>query len=146
MRATELQIGDWVLKDMNWSEEDPLYSRLDYQLYQIESGDDIDLACENNCIGDGSIYQPIPLTPEILEKNGFEQKTDGWLRCEDKANEFQNYIFIQYRHQGDIRECEINYVNIVKANYLYIINYVHELQHALRLCGLPELADNFKVE
>ncbi len=25
------------------------------------------------------------------------------------------------------------------------INYVHELQHALRLCGLTDLADNFKV-
>lgn len=24
-------------------------------------------------------------------------------------------------------------------------HYVHELQHALRLCGLNELADNFKV-
>ena len=23
--------------------------------------------------------------------------------------------------------------------------YVHELQHALRLCGLNELADNFKI-
>lgn len=24
--------------------------------------------------------------------------------------------------------------------------YVHELQHALRFCGLNELADNFKIE
>lgn len=91
------------------------------------------------------LLEPIPLTEDILKLNGFEQKNDGWLRCEDKANEFQNYIFIQYRRQGDIRECEINYVNIVKANYLYVINYVHELQHALRLCGLNELADNFKL-
>ena len=25
------------------------------------------------------------------------------------------------------------------------INYVHELQQALRLCGLKDLADNFKI-
>ncbi len=25
------------------------------------------------------------------------------------------------------------------------INDVHEFQHALRLCGLDEMADNFKV-
>lgn len=29
--------------------------------------------------------------------------------------------------------------------YIHIY-YVHELQHALRLCGLNELADNFKVK
>ena len=42
--------------------------------------------------------------------------------------------------------------NLIKGEY-YIANvfnnifaqiyYVHELQHALRLCGLQELADNF---
>lgn len=146
LNGKSLMIGDWVLKDRNYSEEDPLYTKLDYRPYQIMSGEDIDLACETNCIGDADVYQPIPLTPEILKLNGFEQKNDGWLRCEDKANEFQNYIFIQYRHQGDIRECEINYVNIVKANYLYVINYVHQLQQVLRLCGLNGLADNFKLE
>jgi len=26
------------------------------------------------------------------------------------------------------------------------VNYVHQLQHALRLCGLNELANNFKLE
>lgn len=25
------------------------------------------------------------------------------------------------------------------------VKYVHELQHALRLCGLSELADNLKI-
>ncbi|MBQ0088527.1 MAG: hypothetical protein KBT27_04250 [Prevotellaceae bacterium] len=42
----------------------------------------------------------------------------------------------------------------VKNDYFYIycamisiqIKYVHELQHALRLCGLNDLADNFKIE
>ena len=32
-------------------------------------------------------------------------------------------------------------VGIVEQFY-----YFHELQHALRLCGLNELADNFKIE
>ena len=45
MKANELMIGDWVLKDMNYSEEDPMYTRPDYQPYQIQNGEDIDLAC-----------------------------------------------------------------------------------------------------
>ena len=133
MKPTELQIGDWVLNEEEYIQVTDIY----------ENSGTYYLNDDATSVKDVS---PIPLTPEILELNGFEQKHDGWLRCEDKANGFQNYIFIPYRHLGDIRECEINYVNIVKANYQYVINYVHDLQHALRLCGLNEFADNFKVE
>ena len=28
----------------------------------------------------------------------------------------------------------------------FSFKYVHELQHLLRLCGLDDLADNFKIE
>lgn len=134
MKCQELQIGDYIK-----------YQGQIYIIEEISAKGWVhlihpDTRVRVNMTSDYIIdlLEPIPLTPEILKLNGFEQKTDGWLRCEDKANEFQNYIFIQYRHQGDIRECEINYVNIVKANYLYVINYVHELQHLLRLCGVEK--------
>lgn len=29
---------------------------------------------------------------------------------------------------------------------IFVASYIHELQHALRLCGLNDLADNFKIE
>lgn len=73
LNCKSLMIGDWVLKDMNYSEEDPMCTKLDYRPYQITSGEDIDIAIESNCIGDGSIYLPIPLTPEIIEKIGFNK-------------------------------------------------------------------------
>ena len=80
---------------------------------------------------------PIVLTPEILEKNGFI-----------KVNS-QRY---DYGYPDTVRYVKVNpkknmiHVNGRNANSnLYSHSFVHELQRALRLCGLNELADNFKV-
>ena len=81
--------------------------------------------------------QPIPLTPEILEKNGFtkvnSQRYDyGYpdTDCYVKVNPKKNMIHVNGRNAN---------------SNLYSHSFVHELQNALRLCGLNELADNFKV-
>ena len=81
--------------------------------------------------------KPIPLTPEILEKNGFikvnSQRYDyGYpdTDCYVKVNPKKNMIHVNGRNAN---------------SNLYSHSFVHELQHALRLCGLNELADNFKV-
>lgn len=77
--------------------------------------------------------RPIPFTPEILGKNGFVLKSDGWLWCKEEGINEQNYIFIQFRKGCDeIRLVELNFVNKVLAKYEQI-HYVHELQHALKL-------------
>ena len=76
--------------------------------------------------------QPIPLTPEILEKNGWKE-TEYWHEYED------GNTIIQYSLSniwGIINGIEIEH---------FKCEYVHQLQHLLRLCGLDELADNFKV-
>lgn len=99
---------------------------------------------------------PIPLTPEILEKNGwshrklhgsygrkgmridgppYEELPDGIKNALDFAQwsideEFQYHLLEIYMWRGDIR---------------LWVNYVHELQRALRCCELNELANNFKV-
>ena len=81
--------------------------------------------------------QPIPLTPEILEKNGFtkvnSQRYDyGYpdTDCYVKVNPKKNMIHVSGRNAN---------------SNLYSHSFVHELQRALRLCGLDEIADNFKV-
>lgn len=139
MKPTELMIRDWVFKDMNYSEEDPMYTKLDYRPYQITSGEDIDIACETNCIGDADVYQPIPLTPDILAHNGFELR-DGFFHhmVDDKPHHYDFKLKVGgvFTYDGYTLECGI---------YLLTIRYVHELQSALRLCKLNELADNFKV-
>ena len=74
--------------------------------------------------------QPIPLTAEVLEKNNFEKHYDGDI--------------IIYTHpQGIIIEMGINY-KLFDDGRFYVrgiqhrLYYVHELQHALRLCGVDK--------
>lgn len=109
MKANELMIGDWVkLSKGNWSEN--------RQVGLI----DIEMIAE-------SVYlaEPIPLTAEILEKNGFVYNAipfvDGW----------EQFGLTLYRGGNGYRiDCGIN-VSL-------IIDYVHQLQNALRLCGIEK--------
>ena len=75
---------------------------------------------------------PIPVTPEILEKNGWEE-TEYWH---------------EYKDGNTIIQCSLpdmrGIINGVEIEH-FKCEYVHQLQHLLRLCGLDELADNFKV-
>lgn len=94
--------------------------------------------------------KPIPLTPEILGKNGFYDRTPQWYDKIFLSNDcFDIAISLVYREievskmYGVGTDCEeVEYSSaIVFDNDIC----VHELQHALRLCRLDELADNFKV-
>lgn len=124
-------IGDWVkLSKGNWSEN--------RQVGLI----DIEMIAE-------SVYlaEPIPLTPEILEKNGF--KFDGSGQCsmmflsEPRYSEGQRFnIYVGFKHKtievfvAHPIEKSPNWRKINKA-YLEVCGpYVHELQHALRLCWI----------
>ena len=74
--------------------------------------------------------QPIPLTEEILEKNGFEKQDDGWYKI---TLEEENLIGVQpFENVNWIFGANV-FPNIIE--HLNIL-YVHELQHALRLCGI----------
>lgn len=77
-------------------------------------------------VGDVS---PIHLTPEILEKNGFvpDNFSPYYLPIEDGSIRFS-------KHQYGL------YCNILLPYQRYdgVCNYVHQLQHALRLCGIEK--------
>lgn len=88
--------------------------------------------------------KPIPLTAEILEK-------DGWERDIDKEWEYNNsHILPHYCYQWEKQNVKIEmYAGLEGFTISLIIGRrfyaVHELQHVLRLYGLDELADNFKI-
>ena len=93
---------------------------------------------------------PIPLTNEILEKNGFYDRNTQWY-----YKRFGSYVCFDIAISLIYRDIEVSKVcgagtdceeeeygsSIVFGNDIC----VHNLQHVLRLCGLDELADNFKV-
>ena len=126
----ELMIGDWVMYNPNVFIEDEYEPAKEWFPIRINSGEDIDLAIEG-------CYAPIPLTTDILEKNGFVLESDGWVFYNEAENKEQNYICVSFRHNGETRRVEINYVNKALCVFRTIF-YVHEMQHALKLCGIKK--------
>lgn len=76
--------------------------------------------------------QPIPLTYEILKKNGWKD-VEFWCEYQDGNISIQACLPDM---RGRINGIEIEY---------FQCKYVHQYQHLLRLYGLDELADNLKV-
>lgn len=82
-----------------------------------------------------SLLEAIPLTSEILEMNGFELR-DGF---------FYHMVDDNSHHYDFKLENGCDGYALVYNTYHQPIRYVHRLQLALRLHGLNNLADNFKV-
>lgn len=119
MKITDIMIGDWV----------DVRNSADKDTPHIERITPAHLLRDEPCLG-------IPITPEILEKIGFVLKPDGWLWCLTEGNEDQDYIFIQFRKGcQEVRICELSFYGVAHAEFRNIFD-VHELQHAMRLCGI----------
>lgn len=111
MKANELMIGDWVdIKATN---------SFIYKRRKITANDLID-SIHRECV-----Y--IPLTAEILEKNGFVRSS----------------VFVEWKYERN-GICMIwkpfpwLQVSTDNADVNFECEYVHELQHALRLCGIDK--------
>lgn len=132
MEAKELMIGDWVLLRHTHTKEktaEYVYGiGRDVILYRNEAG--------VQCV-DMNLIEPMPLTEEILLKNGFTLDEE-W---EEYRAPNKTYFGLEYT----VRK-ESYYITIASYFDPIFIKYVHELQHLLRLCGLNDLADNFKIE
>lgn len=76
--------------------------------------------------------RPIPLTNEILLKNGFKKDTEGeecWLN--------KIAMFTPNECDDNILKKSWNcHINGLLNSFDGVIEYVHELQHALRLCKI----------
>lgn len=91
---------------------------------------------------DGSIYRslladatPIHITPEILEKNGFEKERSSYVT---HIGEYRIYVWLKkYSHFVDIVKMKGQFAS---ANSCIEVEklYVHTLQHALRLAGIEK--------
>lgn len=145
MKATDLMIGDWV----------KIKGHLDYDKVQEIAKDEnmqwyISFACSATLFR-AYEFEPIPLTPEILEKNGWSldsvlqcyTSTPLWLYREGIIN-----LLLQFPAKQSAGSLEI--FDNQKIRSLFDFTWkdrlcIHDLQHALRLCGFNKLADDFKV-
>lgn len=134
MEAKEFMIGDWV-ECVDSTHKKKVYAQID----AIEEGQTCILVRLDNCnwFLNISFIKPIPLTPQILEKNGFEDIGDDTYQLEEKPCWFWvDFFNHQYGCEYDTSTHE--YEDDEHRLKLYGIPSVHELQHALHLCGIEK--------
>ena len=132
IKISDLSIGDWVRVD-------------DFDKFLIKRVSAIDGT--RNQIGiiknnRGGIYwyyedeiEPIPLTPEILEKNGFVKKNydngkmwDWW--CDN--------VLVRKYADEDIYRFIVVFNSKHYTTMMVVGKHTHQLQHALRLAGVEK--------
>ncbi len=124
MKANELMIGDFLLGYDNKPlkvisiAEDGIY---------FDSKDGEGVSSFDN-------LSPIPLTPEILEKNGFEECIWGGKKSWRRRYLVHNEVLICI----DGRDGGFKHFGYQGYESQICLFYVHELQHALRLCGIEK--------
>ncbi len=125
MKANELMIGDWV--------------KSRGKIEQVTSVYDGFICTDSFEDSHDYYFDPIPLTPEILEKNGFVYKElkgvgdkEIW-RIEDDYYDIDIYEWSDsiWIFRYDCTEMSLPHTQVT-------MSYVHELQHALRLCGIEK--------
>ena len=119
MRANELQIGDYV----NYRGQIIKVSLL----YDKGGSNEVGWSNKESVWVNADNVEPIPLTPEVLEKNEidsvFKTRYKGfYLEYHAEAGMIMLYVY----NNDSFQPTGIGF------------KYVHELQHALRLCGIDK--------
>lgn len=128
MRTTELMIGDWV-KQCYDTKLNAKITEIYPKGFIADVGD-----CKEVPLMPYEI-EPISITPEILEKNGFEKEQGICWTMWPNETEYLDYYFL------DNRLVRIYIYKTGREEITFTcrdLKYVHELQHALRLCGVDK--------
>lgn len=132
MKASEVMIGDWVYNKENQRNE--MVSEI--------SGDSNYVMLLTNHLYEFDEIEPIPLTAEILEKNGWVLNLSNDKYQQDfphdtvadfstgRTETFYDYVELEYE-----QSCASWIMTVLRYFKCWVDN-VHELQHALRLCRI----------
>lgn len=130
MKANELMIDDWVY-NKNIDKPMQVYPMMISQMFRQTPGATTE---------DYNIF-PIPLTKEILEKNGFKSQLlknhlETVYAYQDVSEAVANDLYALWLHQDGsfYLLLRVNGKDMVRID----VRYVHQLQHALRLCGIKK--------
>ncbi len=135
MKENEVMIGDWFRFRYTIDGKEIVHT---FRISRIEDelgdyyvwGDGFGRMCYPRRL------EPIPITPEILEKNGFTNVGDKVWQWEEKP--FWVWWEEETHHLGI--EIDDSSYDEEKSKTIMIIvqNYAHELQHAIRLAGIDK--------
>lgn len=109
MTAKDYRIEDWVL-----------YLG---KKHRINSGDLVSMELESNTDIIDKVFQPIPITPDILEKNGFEFDGEKYYELEELE-----FVKVDSGYSLSINWDEYRFGKDFKC--------VHELQHIMEIYGI----------
>ena len=107
MEPKGLMIGDWISYRGIFNRIAPADFDSDHKIWMEE-------------------IKPIPLTPEILEKNGFIKKEHRWILLDSYTKDKLIVLL-------NAANC---FALLTKEGMTLAFKYVHELQHFYRLCGI----------
>lgn len=135
MKATDLMIGDWVMDGKNIA-----------QITLITCDGIIETTFNKS--SNIEVIEPILLTSEILEKNGFEKSYSSILT----ADGYKKLPQYKYKNTTQVQDICRNLITISYSDseggvydiqcgigsHIYDLKYVHQLQHAIKLCGIEK--------
>lgn len=133
LNINSLMLGDWVKHPKG---QNRITQIQDNRVVFTDYSDDINGACDIDEI------KPIPISSEILEKNGFQKfdfpKVKGQHKwsCQTKAMSWMSlWCRILDDNPSDGWMIEIFSPT---SSICVKIDYIHELQHAIRLCHIDK--------
>lgn len=134
LKISDLSVGDWVRCDQ-WN------GRI--QRIAMHDGETVEVIIEGAC---GSLYMykqiyeinPILITPEILEANGWKKGQRGefyhYLRLDKNST-----LYVHASTNGWRVEITYDAAGILRTTHLMPdVVSIHQLQHALRLAGVDK--------
>lgn len=138
MKCNELMAGDWITDEY----------KLPMQVYHVDMGRAYaDSGCTLYEFNKDYPPQPIEITPELLKVNGWDEYSGTlfhnfkkYVRMSDENGnhlEWRNgelFIWFDYEKEHDR-----------VYNIIFPCKYIHQLQQALRLAGMTDMANNFKI-
>lgn len=142
MKCNEVMVGDWVADKYGYQLQSVFVGN-GYVSFEDDEG--------NLCHIDDKYNepQPIEITPELLQDNGWEVKGNTYT-SNGKAYLMETIvgnnrldwkfgaltIWLDYKNDN----------SVTYADIIFPCKYVHQLQQILRLAGMAELANNFKMK
>ena len=142
MKCNELMVGDWVADKYGYQLQSVFVGN-GYVSFEDDEGNLCQIDDKNN------EPQPIEITIELLRNNGWWVK-DGTYTSNDKTYLMETIIgnnrldwkfgtltiWLDYKNDNSVSYADI----------IFPCKYVHQLQQILRLAGMVEPANNFKMK
>lgn len=126
MKIDELMIGDWLLY-----KSDSLDNAFPIQVTREMFNKELVVWKDR--------FEPITLTPELLEKNGFKRENlitsyNHYTGIDNRVSLNDDFYYINSRDVWSVHVDSEDYSTIANCE----LTYVHELQHLLKLCGIDK--------